>query len=283
ADFRALLTLALPVIVVQVGLMTMGVVDTVMVGHLSPEALAAVAIGNLYYFGCSIFGMGALMALDPVIAHAAGAGDRESVSRGVQRGMVLAVLLLVPTSLLLWPAADLLGLLGQPEDVTPLAGAYARMCIPGNLGIFLFTVFRQSLQALHRVRPILITTVVANLANVLLNWMFIFGRLGAPELGVIGAALATTVCRTLMAVLLLVLAWPLLGPHVRPFRRASLALGPLGRLLRIGAPIGIQHQLEYGVFAIVGLLMGSLGTIQVAGHQVALNLASITFMVPLGL
>lgn len=283
ADFRALLTLALPVIVVQVGLMTMGVVDTVMVGHLSPEALAAVAIGNLYYFGCSIFGMGALMALDPVIAHAAGAGDQESVSRGVQRGMVLAGLLLVPTSLLLWPAADLLGLLGQPEDITPLAGAYARMCIPGNLGIFLFTVFRQSLQALHRVRPILITIVVANLANVLLNWMFIFGRLGAPELGVVGAALATTICRTLMAVLLLVLAWPLLGPHVRPFRRASLALGPLGRLLRIGAPIGIQHQLEYGVFAIVGLLMGSLGTIQVAGHQVALNLASITFMVPLGL
>lgn len=283
ADFRALLTLALPVIVVQVGLMAMGVVDTVMVGHLSPEALAAVAVGNLYYFGCSIFGMSTLMALDPVIAHAAGAGDAESVSRGIQRGMALAVALLVPTSLILWPAAEVLTLLQQPAEITPLAGAYVRMTILGNLGMFFFTVFRQSLQALHRVRPILITIVVANLANVALNWMLIFGNLGAPRLGVVGAALATTICRTLMAALLLGLAWPLLGPHLFPFRRASLALAPLVRLFRIGAPIGIQHQLEYGVFAIVGLLMGSLGTIQVAGHQVALNLASITFMVPLGL
>ncbi len=282
-DFRALLALALPVVVVQVGLMTMGVVDTIMVGHLSPEALAGVALGNVYFFGAAIFGLGALMALDPVIAHAVGAGDHAAIGRGVQRGMVLAALLTVPTALLLWPAPALLAFFKQPAEVAPAAGAYARLCIPGVLGLFLFTVFRQSLQALHRVRPIVITIVVANLANAGLNWVFIYGRLGAPAMGVAGAALATTICRLLMAALLLLLAWPLLGPHVRPFHREALERRPLGRLLRLGAPIGAQHQLEYGVFGVVGLLMGNMGTPQVGGHQIALNLASVTFMVPLGL
>lgn len=283
SDLRALLTLALPVITVQVGLMAMGVVDTIMVGHLSPAALAGVALGNVYYFGCAIFALGALMALDPVIAHAAGAGDDESIARGIQRGMVFALILTIPASLLLWPAPGVLAALHQPPEVVPAAGLYARICIPGNIGMFLFTVFRQSLQALHRVRPIVLTIVVANLANAVLNWVFIFGHLGAPPLGVAGAAIATTVCRLLMAGLLLWLAWPLLGRHVRHFRREALARKPLLRLLRIGAPIGAQHQLEYGVFGVVGLLMGSMGTAQVAGHQIALNLASITFMVPLGL
>ena len=283
ADFRALLALALPVVVVQVGLMTMGVVDTIMVGHLSPAALAGVALGNVYFFGAAIFGLGVLMALDPVIAHAVGAGDHAAIGRGVQRGVVLAVLLTIPTALLLWPAPEFLAFLRQPAEVAPAAGAYARVSIPGVLGLFLFTVFRQSLQALHRVRPIVITIVLANLANVLLNWVFTYGRLGAPALGVAGAALATTICRLLMAALLLLLAWPLLGPHVRPFHREALERRPLGRLLRLGAPIGAQHQLEYGVFGLVALLMGRMGTHQVGGHQIALNLASVTFMVPLGL
>ncbi|HMV33829.1 MAG TPA: MATE family efflux transporter, partial [Gemmatimonadales bacterium] len=116
-DFRALLALALPVVVVQVGLMTMGVVDTIMVGHLSPEALAGVALGNVYFFGAAVFGLGALMALDPVIAHAVGAGDHAAIGRGVQRGMVLAILLTLPTALLLWPAPALLAFFKQPAEV----------------------------------------------------------------------------------------------------------------------------------------------------------------------
>jgi MATE family multidrug resistance protein len=280
---RVLLRLALPVIVVQVGLMAMGVADTVMVGHVSPEALAAVALGNVYYFGASIFGLGSLMALDPVIAHAAGAGDAEGVARGIQRGLVLGTLLTVPTALLLIPAPAVLGALRQPPEVAPLAGAYAQVCIPGTIGLYAFTVLRQSLQALHRVRPLVITVVLANLANIGLNWMMIFGHLGFPAMGAVGSAWASTSARLLMTPILLGLAWPVLRPQVRPFRPASLERKPLVRLFRIGAPIGVQHQLEYGVFAVVALLMGSMGTARVAGHQVALNLASLTFMVPLGL
>ncbi|MEO8138509.1 MAG: MATE family efflux transporter [Gemmatimonadota bacterium] len=283
ADLRALLSLALPVIVVQVGLMAMGVADTIMVGHVSPVALAAVAVGNVYYFAAAVFGMGTLMALDPIVAQAMGAGDREAAARGVQRGAVLALLLCVPTTLILWPAPAVLAWLRQPPEVVPLAGAYAQLSIPGTLGLFAFTVLRQSLQAMHRVRPILVTVVVANLLNILLNWMLIYGHAGFPALGAIGSAWATMISRLTMALLLLALAWPALHEFVRPFRPAALEPGPLFRLFLLGAPIGAQHQLEYGVFALVGLLMGVLGTTQVAAHQVALNLASLTFMVPLGL
>ena len=282
-DLRELLVLALPVITVQLGMMAMGVVDTVMVGHLSPTALAAVALGNVYYFGASIFGMGALMALDPVVAQAVGADDHEAVARGVQRGMVLAVLLCIPTALVLLPAPAVLLWLRQPPDVAPLAGAYAQVSIPGTIGVFAFVVLRQSLQALGKMRAIVITIVVANLLNAGLNWVLIFGHAGFPAMGPVGSAWASTIARLFMALLLPVLAWPGLRDVLLPFRRAVLEPRPLLRMLRLGAPIGAQHQLEYGVFGVVGLLMGSMGTNQVAGHQVALNLASITFMVPLGL
>ena len=283
ADLRALLALALPVIVVQVGLMAMGVADTIMVGHVSSVALAAVALGNVYFFGAAIFGMGTLMALDPVVAQAVGANDTDAAARGIQRGFVLAALLCLPTTLLLWPAPAILAWLGQPPEVVPLAGAYARLSIPGTLGLFAFSVLRQSLQAMHRVRPIVITILLANLLNVMLNWLLIYGHGGFPPMGAIGSAWATTISRLAMALMLLGFAWPVLRPFIVGLRAEAFAPAPLARLLLLGAPIGAQHQLEYGVFAVVGLLMGRIGTAQVAAHQVALNLASLTFMVPLGL
>lgn len=263
--------------------MTMGVVDTMMVGHLSPTALAAVALGNVYYFGVSIFGLGVLMGLDPIIAHAVGAGDAREVARGVQRGLLLATLLCIPTTLAILPVSWFLRITGQPAEVAPIATAYAVVNIPGTLGMFTFTVLRQSLQAMGRMRPIVVTIVVTNLLNVGLNWVLIYGKLGLPALGAVGSAWATTTCRLVMALLLAWLAWPVLRRQVLPLERESRALGPLRRLFLIGAPIGVQHQLEYGVFGVVGLLMGVMGTVPVAGHQVAINLASITFMVPLGL
>jgi MATE family multidrug resistance protein len=282
ADSRALLVLALPVVSVQVGIMLMGVVDTIMVGRLSAAALAGVALGNLYFFATTIFGMGALFALDPVVAQAVGARDTEGIARGVQRGLILALLLSIPSTLALLFAEPVLTALGQPAEVVPLAGAYARYCAPGVLPFFIFVVQRQSLQALTRVQPVLITIVVANLLNVLLDWMLIFGRLGAPAMGVGGAAVATSIGRWLLPVLLLALSWHELKPALLPPRREALDPGPLWQTLRIGAPIGLQAMLEYTAFGVVALLMGRIGTTAVAAHQVAINLASLTFMVPLG-
>ena len=165
--------LAVPVVTVQVGMMLMGVVDTVMVGHLAPEAspggstlgLAAVALGHLYFFGIGVFGMGTLLVLDPVVAQAVGAGDSASVARGIQRGVLLAVLLALPLRASCGSPVRSLRLARQPADVVALAARYTVRLAPGVLPFFLFIVFRQSLQALRRTGAIVAAIVLANVAN----------------------------------------------------------------------------------------------------------------------
>src|ERR671911_409941 len=132
-DLRAMVRLAGPVVAIQVGMMLMGVVDTIMVGHVSPVALASVALGNLYFFGLGVFGMGTLMVLDPVVAQAVGARDDPAVARGIQRGVLIALLLALPATLLLLPAEPFMVLARQPADVVPHASAYALRLAPGVL------------------------------------------------------------------------------------------------------------------------------------------------------
>src|SRR5215831_10416736 len=185
SDLRAMLRLALPVAAVQLGIMAMGVTDTIMVGHLSPAALAAGALGNLYFFIAGIFGQGTLMALDPVISQAVGARDEEAISRALQRGLLLSLALT------------------QPPEVVPNAASYVHIAIPGVFPFYAFIVFRQSLQAMHRVAPVLWTVLLANLLNAGLNWVFIYGHLGSPALGVAGSSIATSVSRWAMALAVL--------------------------------------------------------------------------------
>ena len=283
AELRALARLAIPIAVIQVGLMFMGVVDTMMVGRVSREALAAVALGNFYYFAAAIFGLGVLLALDPVISQAVGAQDDAAIARAVQRGFVISLLLTAMASLVLPTAGPVLAVLRQPAEVVPLAHVYVLGTLPGVAPFFFFVVLRQTLQAMHQTRAIVITIIVANFANVLVNWVLIFGKLGMPALGVLGAAIATSVSRWLMFALLALLAWPLLRRHLDPWRRESFATRPMLHMIRIGAPIGLAYFFEYATFGTIALLMGLLGTVQVAAHQIAINLASLTFMVPMGI
>jgi len=282
-ELRELLRLAFPVVLVQVGMMLMGVVDTVMVGHVSPADLAAVALGNIYFFGSCVFGMGLLFGLDPVVSQAVGAGDRLAMARGVQRGLVLAVGLTVAASLLLTFAGPVLTLLRQPPEVVPKAAGYALATIPGVLPLYVFLVFRQTLQAQGTVLPIVVAMGVANVANVGFNWALVYGNLGMPALGAEGSGWASSLSRGVLAVGMVAISWPLLRDLVRPFRPASLRWRPIRRMLGIGAPIGAQMAMEYGAFGTAGLFMGILGTVAVAGHQIALNLSALTFMVPLGI
>jgi MATE family multidrug resistance protein len=282
ADLGALVRLAFPVTLVTVSTMTMGVADTIMVGRVSPTDLAAVALGNLYFFGVAVFGMGTLSALDPVISQAVGAGDRIAIARGMQRGGILALALTVLATVVLIPAGPVLRLLGQPDDVVPVAAGYALACIPGVFPFYAFHVLRLSLQAMARVGPVLVTVIAANLVNIFFNWVFIYGHLGFPAMGAVGAGWATSLSRWFLTFAILGVAWPLLGDALRPFRPEVLAREPLRRLLRLGAPIGGQQVLEFGVFGASGLLVGLMGTVAMASHQVALNLSSLTFMVPLG-
>jgi MATE family multidrug resistance protein len=280
-DFRALVELAFPLVIVQLGLMFMGVVDTAMVGRVSADALASVAISSVYFFAASTIGMGCLMALDPVVAQAHGAGDDAGVARGLQRGLVIAALVTLPTILLLLPIESVLAWSGQPSAVIPLAGAYTKVILPGVLPYFAFMAMRQTMQALGRIRPLVLIILASNLLNWFLNWTFIFGKLGSPAMGVVGAALATTISRWIMLVAVLVAGFRSLRPYL-VWRPETLAARPMARMLRLGLPIGTQIFFEYGVFGLVGLLVGRMGSAALAGHQIALNLSSVTFMVPLG-
>ena len=282
SELRATLALAVPVAAVQVGFMGMGVVDALMIGRAGAAPLAAVALGNLYFFNAAIIATGTLMALDPVVAQAIGARDHAAVSRAVQRGLVLTVLLTVFTWLLLAPIGWVLRATHQQPDIVPDAAAYVRISAFGALPYIAFVVLRQSLQALQRVGPILWTVLIANTTNAGLNWVFIYGHLGSPALGVRGSATATAISRWVMALVLLALGWRELRPCIFPLRREALHLRPLGRMLHLGVPIGLQQFLESGAFGAIGLMMGVLGTVQMAAHQIAITLASLTFMVPLG-
>jgi MATE family multidrug resistance protein len=277
-----MIRLSVPVVFVQTSLMLTGMVDVIMVGRVSPEAIAAVALGNVYFFAVAIFGAGLLMALDPVVAQAVGAQDEAGIARGLQRGLALAAVVSVLASVLLLPAEPILRAARQPDAVVPLASAYAVVSIAGVVPFYLFIVFRQTMQAMHRMAPIVVTAIVGNVANIAFNWMLVFGHLGFPAMGAVGSSWATAASRWVMALGLLGIGWQTLRPHLRPLRTDAIAWRPLLQMARIGAPIGLQHQLEYGVFGVVGLMMGWFGTIPMAAHQVALNLAAFTFTVPWG-
>lgn len=282
ADVVELLRLAIPTAAVQVGWMAMGVVDTIVVGHVSADAMAAVALGNLLFLAVSIFGMGLLTGLDPVISQAVGARDEPAVSRGVQRGLILTVGLTLMSTLAVAPARPLLESLRQPPEIVPTVVAYMHIAAGGFLPFYAVVLVRVLLQATGRVAPMVWATLAANVLNLVLNWIFVFGHLGAPALGAIGSSWATTLSRWALALFMVAFAWRELHPHLLPFTRDSFALRALGRVVALGAPIGIQYELELGIFSLVGLMMGRLGAVPMAANQVALNLASITFMVPLG-
>jgi len=281
-ELAVTMRLAMPIVLAQVGLMSMGVVDTVMVGRVSAAALAAVALGNLFYYTVSTAAAGTLLVLDPIVSQAGGAGDTRRVALGVQRGLLLAGLLTVPIALLLWPVRGVLTLFRQPPELIELATSYVLISIAGLLPFLAFVVLRQSLQALHSVRAVVAVVIVGNLLNAALNWVLVFGHLGVEPMGVAGSAWATAVSRWVMTLLLLALGWPVLGRALVPWRRDAFDVASLVRMLRLGWTIGLQQVLEFGVFAAIGLMMGLLGTPEIAAHEIALNLASLTFMVPLG-
>ncbi|HSL17535.1 MAG TPA: MATE family efflux transporter [Methylomirabilota bacterium] len=280
-DLEAMIRLAVPVVIVQVGMMLFGVVDTMVVGRLSSQALAAVALGHIAVITVSSFGVGVLLGLDPLLNQALGARDQTSFRRSVQRGFAISAALMIPSAVILVPIGPILSLLGQPPEIVPLAAAYAHISIPGLLPFYCWVVLRLTLQAMGRLRPIVATVIAVNVFNLVADWVLVFGAGPIPQLGPLGSAWATTIARTLLFVILLVVdrwdLWPLLR-----FDREAFRLQPLLRTLRLGVPIGFQLQLEIVAFTVIALLMGGMGTTVMAAHQVAINLASLTFMVPLG-
>ncbi|HYW50829.1 MAG TPA: MATE family efflux transporter, partial [Gemmatimonadaceae bacterium] len=283
ADMRALVRLAAPVMTVEMGMMSMNVVDTIFVGHLSSTALAAVSLALVYYYTVVVIGMGTLVGFDALVSQAVGADDQAAVRRAIQRGLLLAALLCIPLALILWPTGPVLRALHQPAEIVPIATRVVHISILGLPGGLAFVVLRQTLQSMERLRPILLAVVYANIINAACNWLLINGHLGAPAMGVDGSAFASVIGRTSLPLLLLWMGRDVLWPLLRVRDALLFELAPLTRMLRIGLPVGVQYLLEVGVFNAVALLMGMQATRTLAAHQVAINLASFTFMMPLGI
>ncbi|HEY2848733.1 MAG TPA: MATE family efflux transporter [Gemmatimonadaceae bacterium] len=282
AELGEMMRLAWPVVLAQVGIMLMGVVDTAMVGRVGTSAVAAVALGHIYWVNVTIGGLGILMVLDPVVSQAAGANDEIGVARGVQRGIIMALALSVPSALLLIPGEFFFSVLRQPVDVTPVAATFSRISIAGMVPFYLFYALRQSLQAMAETRPVVIAIVVSNVVNFALDYALIYGHFGFPALGVQGSAISTVISRWLMFGLVAWFGWRHLKGAIVPWRAESGRLAPLLKMARIGVPVGLQSWLEIAVFSGGAIALGWFGAVPLAAHEVAINLAALTFMFPMG-
>jgi MATE family multidrug resistance protein len=284
SEFRPMVKLAWPVVLSEIGWMTMGIVDTVMVGRVGPEAIGGVSIGSVLYFAVVVFGLGVLLGLDTLVSQAFGAHKLEECHAWLLHGVYLSFGLLVPLTLVLLSFFLLFPVFGFHPAVLRETLPYFRALIWGLLPLLLFSTFRRYLQAMNQVKPILFAVASANVLNALVNWVLIFGKLGAPAMGTEGAGWATTLSRAyLMVVLFAVIARHENRERTGLWRTPlNLELARLRRLLALGLPAAMQPVLEVGVFAVATALAGRLAPVVLAAHQIGLQVASFTFMVPLG-
>jgi len=284
-EVRTLVRLSLPVVAAQVGQMMMGMVDTAMVGRVSVDALAAASIGNAFVYTTLLAANGLLMGMDPVVSHAHGRGDGRTAGIALQRGLVIAALLSVVLGALWVLIGPALTLLRQEPRLVEAAGTYVRVQIPSIVFFLGFTALRQQLQGREIMRPAMWATLIANLSNALLNWVLIFGHWGFPAMGLEGAGIATAVNRVVMLAILvwLVRAAGLLEGAWVPWTRDALAPRGLLRIVALGWPVSLQMALEILAFSGSTLVAGWIGATAVAAHQVTLNFAALSFMMPLGI
>lgn len=277
--------LAWPIIIAELGWMSMGLVDTVMVAPLGKEAIGAVGVANILYDTFGIFSLGLLLGLDPLVAHAFGAGRAEEANRYLRQGVWLALFLTPPTMLMALSLPGLMHWIGVQEPVRALAGPYIGALSAGTLPLLLYAALRRFLQATGRVRPVMVALVLANGVNAAANAVLIHGAWGVPAFGVTGSGWATAAARLFLAAWLLAATGrdDVTGLWRRGLRWAGPRAADLRELLRLGAPAAGQIGLEIAVFGAATMLAGRLSTASLAAHHIALNLASLTFMVPLGI
>ncbi|MEK0085508.1 MATE family efflux transporter [Benzoatithermus flavus] len=284
-ELRAMLGLALPLVLTQLVQVLVYTTEVLLLGRLGAAPLAAATLAAALFHAAMMFGVGVASATAPLVAQAKGARRPRLIRRTVRQGLWVTLALTVPLMAALWFVRPLLAAMGQDPALLPMTEAYMRHAVWGLPFAVGFIVLRSFTSAFGRTGAVLAAALVAGLLNVPLSYGLIFGRLGLPALGTAGAGIAVAITFALMFLLLLAYC---LG--VRPFRRYAV-LGRFWRpdlpvfreILRVGLPIGGAVLMETGLFALSTLLMGLIGTAQLAAHQVSLQLASISFMVPLGI
>jgi MATE family multidrug resistance protein len=279
-----MLRLAAPVVIAEIGWVAMQIVDTLMVGRLGADAIGAVGLASAMFIAVGVFAMGLLLGLDPLVAQAFGASRIDECHKWLIAGVWLAILASAPMMGVIYAINASLPLWGLPPGVLALTQPYLGVLNWGLPPFLLYMAFRRYLQAMNVVRPITLTLVAANVLNAVANWVLVFGNLGAPALGVRGSAFATVSARMLMAVTLLAIILRRersTTPRLLETSRA-IDVSRLRRLVALGLPAGGQMVLEVGVFAAAAALAARVSATSLAAHQIAIHVASLTFMVPFG-
>ncbi len=280
-----MLRLAIPVVLAELGWMFMSVIDTVMVGHLGPAAIGATGVGSSAFYSFAIFGMGLLLGLDTLVSQSYGAGDRQDCHRSLVQGTYLALFITPPLMVLFAFMPPLFYALRVNAAVSVLAGPFVVTLGWGTLPLLLYAAFRRYLQGIGHVRPVMFVLVSANVINWFFNWLLIDGHWGFPGLGVVGSALSTCAARIYMAAMLAFFIW-WFERNIEPGLERSIGKPDwkrLSRLLHIGFPAALQILLEVGAFGAAAVLAGRLTPAALAAHQIALNCAACSYMVPLGI
>lgn len=286
---RKLVSIAGPVALTQLGIMGFGVVDTLMLGRVGIVELDAAALGNVWLWGMVVFGLGTMYGVDPIIARAHGRGDGARAGLALQQGLIVACMISIPLIALMWLTEEALVFAGQDPELARAAEGYVTVQAWSVTPLLCFHVLRQYLQGRELVAPALLVALAANVFNIVGNEVLIFGAelgpLSVPAMGLRGAALATGSTRTFLFVGLTLWVWAR-GLHRGAWEGWTIAaLAPAGLLevLRFGLPVGLQYTLEVWAFQLSTLLAGELGRQELAAHSIVLNMASVTFMVPLGI
>nr|WP_232374588.1 MATE family efflux transporter [Pseudomonas chlororaphis] len=284
-ELRSLLALALPIMIAQLATTAMGFVDAVMAGRVSPRDLAAVALGNSIWIPVFLLMTGTLLATTPKVAQRVGAGTFGEIGPLVRQALWLALVVGLSASLILVNAEPILHLMKvDPELIGPCM-EYLHGIASGMPAVALYYVLRCFSDALGRTRPSMVMGLCGLALNIPINYVFIYGHLGVPAMGGVGCGWATAI--VMWAMMLGMAAWTRWAPAYQSsqlFKRFDWPQwAVIKRLLGVGLPIGVAVFAESSIFAVIALLIGSLGATVVAGHQIALNISSLLFMIPYSL
>jgi MATE family multidrug resistance protein len=277
--------LAGPVMLSMLGQVMTGVADSVMIGWTGATPLAAASLANVVFTLLLTFGIGISYAITPLVAEAHGRGDRHQVIAILRHGIFIGLwagLLLAAVGLAITPAMHYIG---QPTEVVALALPYQQIIVVSIFPTMVFQTFRQFAEGLHNTFRAMVVVIGSNLLNIGLNYVLIFGKLGFPEMGLLGAGWATLIARTVMG--LWMMGYVYYSRQFAPYR-PGFAMGNYSRkliskLLHLGIPAGIQFIFEVSAFGFSAIMMGWLGTTALAAHQIAINLATISYMMTSGL
>jgi len=284
-ESRLLMKIGGPVIITQLLQISMSFVDTIMAGRLSPEDLAAIAVGTSVLMPLVVLCMGSLMAVTPIVAQNVGGRNLDVIGKNARQVLWLSQMLALPAFFVLRNLDFVFVILQVTEEIVPIAAGYLKAISWGIFPAFAYGALRHFNEGLSVTRPAMYIAILGTLVNIPANYVLMFGKLGFPQLGAIGTGYASSVVFTTMFIALF---W-FTATH-QPYKRFDI-FGKfrwpekkyLSELVNIGTPIGISSSMEVSMFAAVSLLISTLSTIEIAAHQVAINFASICFMIPLGL